>query len=1165
MQPNLVGQKLGKYTIREMLGMGGMGAVYRAHQDDLRRDVALKVISPNFAAQEELVARFIREAQTAASLEHAHIVPIYDYGVITNQLFIVMRLLTGGTLSQRIEAARKTGRLPSASECAALLDQLSGALDYAHARGVVHRDIKPGNIMFDNHGDAFLVDFGIAKAGDSTNLTRGSSVIGSPHYMAPEQWRGDPATAETDQYALAVVLFTMLTGKLPFEAETPYAVMQLHINTPPPSPTVFRADLPPALGLVMERALAKDTSARFPSVRAFAEAFRQAVGERASHETGFFTRPIEVTRTTVLPSGTGSRPGTANPVTSGTSPSQSLSQTIRQQRVGLAVGLGAGLIIAVVAGVLLLMQSRGAADVSATQTAQHATQLAVALVTPTPDAGSATPLGSVQLLTTPTDTASQGQAGATNTSSVLAEPTQTATLPPTETSTLPPTDTPSATATPLPTETLTPSPTATPTLSPEQIAEIATESRAVILRVTATEEAALTQTSEALAAEAAGATQAAETAAAQAIETQQARATATWASIATNAFGTLQAEEEGTRQALSVAATLDAIVRSTRAANLAAEAATAAMVQATLDAQTAGTAAALATLEAQSTQQAVQTANALETQSAQAAGTAAAIATLEAHAAETAAAQTAIAQNLATAEAATAAAQTAAAQIQTTASAATATRQAELAAQETANAVLTAQAAVAATAQAALAEQLTATAGGVAGTMDALNARATALRATATARAANALTILEETQHAVETLQGTLTAAASTVIARQTSTPGGVAGTMDALNARATALRITATARAALATPTVPPRVPPSPTPMATATATLFPTATQPPVVEGPPGILSPGDSMQRQVLTTRDDGFIQTIYLCCAAHDVYVEVVFEAPNTAEYWDFGIAVREQEASNQELRFYIANNRTWRFDLGAQTQMNGSHSAPFETRAGSVNRLTLVAIGRTGIALLNGEVIAVLDFSAIVNSGDLYVGTEFADGSPPGVNIPVVSINTAALDSAFGPLSGTLPHQFSNNRVETSVAGSLRTESFIARGVLDVPYALSQNSWDIGFDFRKASADRFSRLIVDAQRQSWYLYDFDREFELLESGPVGNLRQGVGDSNELILIAARGHGYLIVNGQPAARFSLPEVVGGGQIELGTGFFTGNEIDGRQTSFDDFEVWTFADQP
>ncbi|MBL8131419.1 MAG: protein kinase [Anaerolineae bacterium] len=1120
MQPNLVGQKLGKYTIREMLGMGGMGAVYRAYQEDLKREVALKVIAPNFTAQEELVARFIREAQTAASLEHAHIVPIYDYGVINGQLYIVMRLLTGGTLSQRIDAARKSGKLPTPGECAALLDQLAGALDYAHERGVIHRDIKPGNIMFDNHGDAFLVDFGIAKAGDSTNLTRGSSVIGSPHYMAPEQWRGDPATAGTDQYALAVVLFTMLTGKLPFEAETPYAVMQLHINTPPPSPTLLRADLSPGLGLVMERALAKDGAARFPSMRAFAEAFRQSVGERMVGETGFFTRPLETTRTVVVPGGSGSQQSAAPAATAGApsgSTSQSLSQTIRQQRVGLAVGLGAGLIVAVAAGVLLLMQNRGAPDLDATATAGQATLVGMANMTATAEGAA--------LIASPT-------------AGEVTDPPPSATpLPPTETltPTWTPSLTPSATATPLPSATLTPS------LSAEQIAASATAAHEAEIALSATERAVLTRTARASETAAAQATQAVETAAAQALETLIARNTATSAAIATNAAATLQAEQEATQAAINVAATLDAIVRNTRAANNAAASATAAAEQAIRDAQATSTAAA----------QAAQTAT-------QAALDARATGTAEALSAAQTATQTAL-----DAQATHAAVDQAATQ---TALDARATHAADQTATQT-----TFDAQATGTAE-ALWTALTAT-------QTALDARATedsltasaqrlATESAATATRSAELLAAQATLSALQTDAANLTATAAA--GPLTATAGGVSGTMAALNARATALRATATARAAIAvtspTASVQPRVLVSrtPTPQVLASPTLLPSPTRQPQV-GRPGIFSPGDLMERRVLTTQDDGFIRTVSLCCAASDLFVEIAFEMPNTTSYWDIGVAVREQEAPNQELRFYITSNRTWSYDLGAETQANGSHSAPFNTRPGTINRLTLVAFGETGIALLNGEIIAVLDFSAILNSGEVYIGTEFAAGSPPGIDVVIVSANVGALDPAFGPSDGILPHRPNNGGAESLAAEGVQRGSFIAQAVLGVPYLTDQNGWDIGFDFRKPGTNRFVRLIVDAMRQTWYLYDFNGEFTLSQSGPAGALRQGANDVNELILVAVREHGFLIVNGQPVGRFELPMIPGGGGVELGTGFFSGNEVDGEQTTFSGYTVWTFADQP
>src|SRR5690606_33784244 len=166
-------QMIGQYELRELLGEGGMGAVYRAYQVNLKREVAIKVLPAKLAVSPGYLERFSREAATAASLEHAHIIPVYDYGSYQNVTYIVMRLLTGGTLSQRVAQHQANGhKYLALGEIAIILHQLASALDYAHSRGVIHRDIKPGNVMFDNHGSAYLVDFGIARLMEvTTHLT----------------------------------------------------------------------------------------------------------------------------------------------------------------------------------------------------------------------------------------------------------------------------------------------------------------------------------------------------------------------------------------------------------------------------------------------------------------------------------------------------------------------------------------------------------------------------------------------------------------------------------------------------------------------------------------------------------------------------------------------------------------------------------------------------------------------------------------------------------------------------------------------------------------------------------------------------------------------------------------------------------------------------------
>jgi serine/threonine protein kinase len=295
---NLYPQTLGQYELRELLGEGGMAAVYRAYQPNLGREVAVKVLPSKLAGQPGYIERFTSEAKTAASLEHSHIVPVYDYGTQDGISYVVMRLLLGGSLEQRL-AQREVDEsvpLPSLEEVAKLLNNIGDALDYAHRRGVIHRDVKSSNIMFDEQGSPYLVDFGIAKiinATTSRGLTSSGMIAGTPFCMAPEQWRGDTLTPAVDQYAMGVLVFIMLTGKMPFEGETPFELMYKHLNDKMPLPQQFRPDLPQSINDVINKAMAKEPEDRFPTMRAFARAFENAVQGYGSQPTGFFARPFE--------------------------------------------------------------------------------------------------------------------------------------------------------------------------------------------------------------------------------------------------------------------------------------------------------------------------------------------------------------------------------------------------------------------------------------------------------------------------------------------------------------------------------------------------------------------------------------------------------------------------------------------------------------------------------------------------------------------------------------------------------------------------------------------------------------------------------------------------------------------------------------------------------
>lgn len=288
----LIGQQLGQYKIDEMLGAGGMGSVYRATQSALNRTVAVKVMLPQMAQEVGFLERFNREAQTAAKLEHPHIVPVYDYGQQGMYTYIVMRYLTGGSLQERINRLITENRpLPSLEEADELLKQLASALDYAHSLGVIHRDIKLGNVMFDHQGRAYVVDFGIAKLmSETTSLTHTGASIGTPSFMPPEQWRGDPVSPASDQYALAVMMYAVLTGQMPFKADTPFALMHKHLNEMPPDINALRAVVPSSISTVINRALAKEAKDRYDNCMALSTAFHGAIqGVAGGAITNFFT------------------------------------------------------------------------------------------------------------------------------------------------------------------------------------------------------------------------------------------------------------------------------------------------------------------------------------------------------------------------------------------------------------------------------------------------------------------------------------------------------------------------------------------------------------------------------------------------------------------------------------------------------------------------------------------------------------------------------------------------------------------------------------------------------------------------------------------------------------------------------------------------------------
>ena len=253
------GTRLGHYRIIALLGRGGMADVYRAEDERLGREVALKAVPPEFARDPERIERFEREVRAAARLSHPNIVTVFEFGHGEGQHFYTMDLMAGGDLKARIRT-HPEGMAPE--EARRVASAVAQALDYAHRRGFVHRDVKPENILFDEDGRPQLTDFGIARAMESgTRMTATGMSIGSPHYMSPEQAQGLEVDGRSDLYSLGVVLYEMLTGRLPFEAGNTLAVAYAHVNNPVP-------ELPPALAAwqpLLDRLLAKSPEERYAS------------------------------------------------------------------------------------------------------------------------------------------------------------------------------------------------------------------------------------------------------------------------------------------------------------------------------------------------------------------------------------------------------------------------------------------------------------------------------------------------------------------------------------------------------------------------------------------------------------------------------------------------------------------------------------------------------------------------------------------------------------------------------------------------------------------------------------------------------------------------------------------------------------------------------------
>jgi hypothetical protein len=267
------GATVGPFLVEALIGRGGMGEVYRAAQcEHGRLPVALKLLHPMLATQEEFAARFVREARVMQTLEHPGIVTVLDAGDADGRLYLAMRLISGISLKELLAQGR-----PSTEETLRIIDRLAEALDYAHSRGVIHRDIKPSNILIDLHGQPVLVDFGLAKALGDTSVTVSSRYLGTPTYMAPEQAAGDPVGHRADLYSVACMAFEMLTGTPPYPEQDSLALLLAHGTRPVPRATERDPALPGSVDAVFQRALAKSPIDRYPSAGAFLDALTAAL------------------------------------------------------------------------------------------------------------------------------------------------------------------------------------------------------------------------------------------------------------------------------------------------------------------------------------------------------------------------------------------------------------------------------------------------------------------------------------------------------------------------------------------------------------------------------------------------------------------------------------------------------------------------------------------------------------------------------------------------------------------------------------------------------------------------------------------------------------------------------------------------------------------------